>query len=570
VSDGSLGGWLKQHGGKAPSPDAAVEMMDGILAGLNHLHSRRIIHRDLKPENILLQRETPRLADFGIARLLKSSSHSAHVSGTLAYMAPEAFDGKRNEQTDVWSVGVIFYEMLSGRLPYDQQDIPSFIGAIMRHDPPPLPDSVPEVLRTIVMKALQRDPANRYSSVAEMRRDLREAEHQLWLGRRKPEPEAPKPTVPPKPPAKNIAPREPQPTIPFSPAVTEPYVLPVKETLRSETISPAKRIGGKVVLARMAGVAFALAVVVLGGFYLWRFLTDHSRQTLRGHATEVTSVAFSPDGKFIASGSTRSGPTTTLMELWDAQTGESRRAWNGDGGVVYSVAFSPDSKTLASAASDSLTLWDVQTGASKRAWPHTSGSYVRSVAFSPDGRNLLTGEDDKSVKLWDTQTGELKRTFAGHTSWVTTVAFSPDGQTIASGDADDNIKLWDVTTGALKQTLAGHAYIVLSVAFSGDGKRLASGSSDGKIEVWNVPNDGAVKTLSAQSKVKSVAFSPDGATIACGTFLRTVQFWDVATGTLKRALTGHRRAVTSVAFSPDGKTLASGSEDMTVKLWNVP
>jgi serine/threonine-protein kinase len=184
VSDGSLGGWLKQHGGKTPSPEAAVEMMDGILAGLNHLHSRRIIHRDLKPENILLQRETPRLADFGIARLLKSSSHSAQVSGTLAYMAPEAFDGKRNEQTDVWSVGVIFYEMLSGRLPYDQQDIPSFIGAIMRHDPPPLPDSVPEVLRTIAVRALQRDPANRYSSVTEMRRDLREAEHQLWLGGR--------------------------------------------------------------------------------------------------------------------------------------------------------------------------------------------------------------------------------------------------------------------------------------------------------------------------------------------------------------------------------------------------
>jgi serine/threonine protein kinase len=185
VPDGSLAGWLKEHGGKAPSAEAACEIIDGVLAGLAHLHARRIIHRDLKPENILLQRETPRLADFGIARLLKSSSHSAKVSGTLAYMAPEAFDGKRTEQTDVWSVGVIFYQLLTGRVPYDQPDTPSFIGAIMRHDPPPLPLSVPEVVRQIVMSALQRDGANRYSSAAEMRRDLREAERLLWLGERK-------------------------------------------------------------------------------------------------------------------------------------------------------------------------------------------------------------------------------------------------------------------------------------------------------------------------------------------------------------------------------------------------
>ena len=184
VPDGSLAGWLKEHGGRAPSTEAACEIMEGVLSGLAHLHARQIIHRDLKPENILLQRETPRLADFGIARLLKSSSHSAKVSGTLAYMAPEAFDGKRNEQTDVWSVGVIFYQLLSGRLPYDQPDTPSFIGAIMRHDPPALPDSAPEVVREIVMKALERDAADRYSSAAEMRRDLREAERLLWLKER--------------------------------------------------------------------------------------------------------------------------------------------------------------------------------------------------------------------------------------------------------------------------------------------------------------------------------------------------------------------------------------------------
>src|SRR5919205_2965304 len=138
---GSLMDWLQRNGGRAPSIEAAVEMAAEILDGLEHLHEQRIIHRDLKPDNILLQRETPRLADFGIARVIKTDSYSKAVTGTFAYMAPEAFNGKRNEQTDVWSVGIILYQMLAGRLPYDQQDIVAFVGAIIKNDPPPLPDS---------------------------------------------------------------------------------------------------------------------------------------------------------------------------------------------------------------------------------------------------------------------------------------------------------------------------------------------------------------------------------------------------------------------------------------------
>jgi serine/threonine-protein kinase len=184
--DGSLEDWRARHGGRAPSPEAACEIIEGVLAGLEHLHGRRIIHRDLKPDNILLQRDTPRLTDFGISRLLRSSSHfTKNISGTFVYMAPEAFDGKRDERTDIWAVGVILYELLAGRLPYDQQDTASLIGAIVRHDPPPLHEGlVPEALRRVVMKALERDPAKRYASAAEMRGDLREAGHRLWFERR--------------------------------------------------------------------------------------------------------------------------------------------------------------------------------------------------------------------------------------------------------------------------------------------------------------------------------------------------------------------------------------------------
>src|SRR4029079_1070965 len=106
------------HGGAAPSIDKAVRMTSGILAGLEHLHTKRIVHRDLKPANILLQGETPRLADFGIARVLKSTAHTGSIAGTPCYMAPEAFDGDRSEQSDMWSTGVILYRLLSGRLPF--------------------------------------------------------------------------------------------------------------------------------------------------------------------------------------------------------------------------------------------------------------------------------------------------------------------------------------------------------------------------------------------------------------------------------------------------------------------
>ncbi|HKS29040.1 MAG TPA: DUF4268 domain-containing protein [Pyrinomonadaceae bacterium] len=173
--DGSLTKWLEKHGGKAPSIEAAVEMMLGILSGLEHLHRRGIIHRDLKPDNILLQDETPRLADFGIARILKTTSKSTVATGTPAYMPPEAFDGKRSEHTDIWSAGVICYQLLTGRLPFPHTDISSLLMAIVTKESGPLPDSVPKPLQEVVRRALQKNPRERFNSAGEMRQALRAA-----------------------------------------------------------------------------------------------------------------------------------------------------------------------------------------------------------------------------------------------------------------------------------------------------------------------------------------------------------------------------------------------------------
>jgi serine/threonine-protein kinase len=172
--DGSLTKWLARHGGKAPSHDVAVQMTFGILSGLDHLHKKRIIHRDLKPDNVLLQGENPRLADFGIARVLKTSQSSI-MGGTYAYMAPEAFRNERSEQVDVWAAGVIFYQMLAGRLPFPQTDAASLMHAILITEPDPLPHTVPEGLRAVIAGALMKNTGQRYKTATEMRAKLKEA-----------------------------------------------------------------------------------------------------------------------------------------------------------------------------------------------------------------------------------------------------------------------------------------------------------------------------------------------------------------------------------------------------------
>jgi formylglycine-generating enzyme required for sulfatase activity/tRNA A-37 threonylcarbamoyl transferase component Bud32 len=171
--DGSLADLLKRQG--RLSVEKAIEMIDGILAGLEYLHSRNIVHRDLKPDNVLLQGETPRLADFGISRVLRTTMTSASVNlaGTPFYMAPEAFDKKRNEQTDIWSAGVMFYEILMGKRPFEDDNLINLVSSIATKEPAPLPDYIPQWLTEVIGKSLAKNPENRYQKVSEMRSHLR-------------------------------------------------------------------------------------------------------------------------------------------------------------------------------------------------------------------------------------------------------------------------------------------------------------------------------------------------------------------------------------------------------------
>ncbi len=244
---------------------------------------------------------------------------------------------------------------------------------------------------------------------------------------------------------------------------------------------------------------------------------------------------------------------------------------------VNSVAFSPNGKTVVSGDGKGIIkLWDLATGRELRTLKY-SGS-VNSVAFSPDNRTVVLGGDryykksDHSIKLWDVVTGRV-RTLAGHKNSVKSVAFSPDGKTVVSGSWDNTIKLWNVTTGR-GRNLAWHEKSVNSVAFSPDGKTVVSGnglnSDPGNIKLWNV-RTGRAHTLAVVKKgVSSVAFSPDGKTVVSASYDdNTIKLWDVAEVREPYTFTGHTDQVNSVAFSPDGKTVVSGSHDGSIKVWNV-
>ncbi len=285
-----------------------------------------------------------------------------------------------------------------------------------------------------------------------------------------------------------------------------------------------------------------------------------------GHTSAVSEVAFSPDGKTLASGS-----WDNSVKLWSVESGQQLASLEGHTGWVWSVAFSSDGKTLASGSADkTIKLWNVETGREiKTLVGHAE--FVQPVAFSPDGKTLASGGRDNTVRLWNVESGQEIKTLISHTDWVYTVAFSPDGKILASAGSDRTIKLWNVATGHETKSLPDvHDRAVLSVIFSPDGKTLASGSSDQTIKLWELVSGQEITQLDGHTgSVFSVRFSPDGKTLASGGGDNKIKLWELESRQPIKSLEGHKRSVHSVAFSPDGTTLASAGFDDTAKLWSV-
>ncbi|MEO1432386.1 MAG: WD40 repeat domain-containing serine/threonine-protein kinase, partial [Cyanobacteria bacterium J06633_8] len=293
--------------------------------------------------------------------------------------------------------------------------------------------------------------------------------------------------------------------------------------------------------------------------YTWKCI-----DTLNHHAASISSIAISPDGKILASGS-----SYCAIKLWNINTNKSIQTLCSDN-AINTVAFSPNGLYIASGDSaNNIIIWDRSSSIKIKA--HTGlFAGVSSVTFSPDGQILVSAGSDKTVKLWDVNSEKIIKTLQGHDSRVCSVAISPDGKLIASGSTDRRAIVWDLNTGKLLHTFY-HTDVLAAVrcvAFSSDGRFLSTGSEDCTIKLWKITSGEEVCTLQRNSSgIRYVTFSPNGKILASSSDGNDIKLWNVNTKQEIYTLKGHSAKVNSIVFSPDGKTLYSGSDDKTIKIW---
>ncbi len=279
----------------------------------------------------------------------------------------------------------------------------------------------------------------------------------------------------------------------------------------------------------------------------------------------ITSVAFSPDGRCLAT-----SDTNGEIHVWDVTNSKQLFSYKEHNSWVWNIAFSPVHPVLASCGQDhKIKLWNTTTGECfKTLCGHTS--IVTAIAWSPDGQLLASTSYDHTVKVWHLVTGKCLQTLEGHHACVWSVAFHPAGEILASAGEDNTIKLWDLATGCCVQTLEGHQHWVKAIAFSPDGQILASGSFDQTVKVWNLHTKVCFMTLLAHAGVvTSVAFSPQGDRLVSGSYDQTVKIWDINTRKCLDTLEKHTNRIWSIAFHPQGNLIASGGDDHAARVWEL-
>jgi WD40 repeat protein/tRNA A-37 threonylcarbamoyl transferase component Bud32 len=597
-----------------------------VCNAVAYAHSRGVIHRDLKPSNIMLGEYGETLVvDWGLAKVVgrdvvedgdgpaepvlvpvlgegSSGTRTGAALGTPAYMSPEQAAGRVDQLgpvSDVYSLGATLYCLLTGRPPVEGEDVAELLARAQRGDwqpPRHVEPAVPPALDAVCRNALAREPDGRYASALELAGDVERwlagepvsawrepwaVRGRRWLAKHRTLVTAAAAVIVVALLGSTLGM-----VLLATAAENEAQARKKAEDKEKEASTRGEELRRTLYIAQMNMVqreyeatnlprvrellethpSWPADAQALRGFewYYWDRLAHRELLTLQGLTFWSTSVAFSPDGRRIASGE------NGTVRVWDAGTGQEKLALKGHSNVVHAVAFSPDGRRIASAGQDqSVRLWDAAGGQEIRIFKgHTS--WVNAVAFSPDGTRLASGSRDNTVRIWDAGTGQKIHILRGHTGPVMGVAFSPDGRRLASGSVDGTIKGWDAAGGQETLTFQGSRDAVTGVAFCPDGRRLAASSADHTVRVWEVGSGEETMTLEGHGDVVTgIAFSPDGRRLASSGGDGTVRVWDAASGQETHNFKGHGNWVTSVAFSPDGRRLASGGHDNTVKVWDV-
>jgi WD40 repeat protein len=605
-----------------------LELFMQVCDAIQHAHTKGIIHRDLKPANVLvadIEGEGPaaKVIDFGIAKALTQGgpgeeqvTEAGMMVGTPEYMSPEQAEGdaqRIDTRTDVYSLGVILYELLTGTLPFEPKELRSksyreMQRTIREDDPPPpsarlttiasrdrdrasrielarglamaaLARDLKRELEWIPLKAMRKEPQERYQSAIALAEDVRN-----YLAGR-PLVAAPEST------AYRIRKyvRRNRALVTGAAAVLVALITGLGLATWQWRVAVREKLAAEEARRRVEAAAYIANVQMADSWreaketqrlqqrlddcvparrdWEWGWLASHadaSLATLRGHRGEVLAARVLPDGRAL----TASYDGT--VRLWDLARAESTAPLTGHAGPVLSTAVTPDGRVAVTGSADATCrVWDV--GAAReiaRLEGHTAP--VNAVAVAPDGTRAASGSEDGTASLWDCSTGARIRELPGHAQAVDAVAIDPGGAMCASGSRDGVVRMFDARTGEPRATLTGHSGPVLSLRFSGDGSRLLSGGADGSVRVWYTASGAAGPVLAGHGgAVYSIRWSPDDSRAISASADGTARIWDPAGGASLATLEGHGGPAITCDFDPDGHRAVTSGADGVVRVWDA-
>jgi WD40 repeat protein len=609
------GGNLAQRlAGRPQPPRDAARLVEALAWAMAHAHARGVVHRDLKPSNVLLSGDgplvecVPRISDFGLAKLTEDGlnlTRTTDVLGTPSYMAPEQTGGHGavGPAADVYALGAILYECLTGRAPFLGEGVLDTLDQVRNQEPVPpsrLQPRLPRDLEVICLKCLHKSHLRRYGSARELADDLHRFQdgtpirarpvgllERTWKWARR------------RPAAAALV-------VVSVLAVLGFAVLGVvvNQTVRGQR-DLARRQADEldIQLQQTRQLLYTTQLLRVGAVWpsdpqqALRLLEDPGacpadlrcfswgvlygqckryRQELTGHSARVTAVAVSPDSRLFASADDQG-----QIRLWDDQ-GKNVATWHEHSARVAVLAFTKDGRLLASGGHDgTIKLWHV-TQRKLQGTLRVGAGRVTGLAFHPDQRTLASSSADAGagvVKIWDTRTLRIRRTLRGATDPLTPVALSPDGNTAVCSDRNHALCLWDTRTGKPRGLLRGHTAAVTALAFAPD-NRLVSGAVDGSLRLWDVAGEVELDSFTIEiGAIAGLAVHPAGQSVAVaveragepgsGEGRPDLQVWDLLARRGGEPLRAHGGA-TAVACTPDGRTLISGGADRTLKLWDHP